>query len=280
VTVHIMEEPAHHTLTQPQGTARRKGGGIGGILAGIGVALLKFGKVALPLLKTGGSMLVMIWFYSLNWGWPFAAGFVILILVHECGHVIMAKLFGLPVSAPLFIPFLGAFIALKNAPRDAWMEACVGIGGPALGTLGALFAIALGYYTGNPLYLAIAYSACFLNLFNLIPISPLDGGRIAAAISPWLWAVGVVVLGAALWLGWLRFNFIIVAILILGALRMFRLFQGRGSQNASYYTVSIPRRCLMAALYIGLAGLLVYGMTISRVRPPHLPEQYSLASVG
>ena len=89
------------------------------------------------LLKSGGTMLLMIWVYTMMWGWKFAVGFVVLLLVHECGHLIVAKKFGLKVGAPVFIPFMGAFIALKEAPRNAWMEACVGIGGPMLGSLGA-----------------------------------------------------------------------------------------------------------------------------------------------
>src|SRR5438552_8676370 len=97
--------------------------------------LLKF----LPLLlKSGGTMLLMIWVYTVMWGWKFGVGFVLLLLVHECGHLLVAKKFGLKVGAPVFIPFMGAFIALKEAPRNAWMEACVGIGWPMLGTLGAL----------------------------------------------------------------------------------------------------------------------------------------------
>src|ERR1041385_2234587 len=98
------------------------------------IPLVKFG---LPVLKTGGTMLLSIWFYALTWGWWFAVGFVLLIFVHECGHLIVARRFGLKVGAPMFIPFMGAFIALKDAPRNAWMEACVGIGGPLLGTIGA-----------------------------------------------------------------------------------------------------------------------------------------------
>src|SRR5438445_2104609 len=76
------------------------------------------------LLKSGGTMLLSIWAYALFFGWRFAVGFVLLMFVHECGHLIVAKKFGLPVSAPVFIPFMGAFILLKAQPRNAWMEAC------------------------------------------------------------------------------------------------------------------------------------------------------------
>ena len=120
-----------------------------GPIAVLGILIVKFfGKIKLVLLpllkflpvllKSGGTMLLMIWVYMQLWGWQFAVGFVLLLLVHETGHLLVAKKFGLKVGAPVFIPFMGAFIALKEAPRNAWIEACVGIGGPMLGTLGAL----------------------------------------------------------------------------------------------------------------------------------------------
>jgi Zn-dependent protease len=273
-----MDDPSSQ-LAHPEAARKKPRRGVGAALGAAGVLLLKFGsllKLALPFAKTGATMVIMIWLYSMRWGWVFAAGFVVLILVHECGHLLAARHFGLPVSAPIFIPFMGAFIALKGAPKDAWMEACVGIGGPALGTAGALACGALYYPTQNPLFLALCYSACFLNLFNLIPISPLDGGRIAAAISPWLWAVGVVILGAALYLGWLQFNFVILMILILCAFRVARMFGRKPQEDASYFAVSLPRRCAMAAMYVGLAAVLTAAMAFTRVqvrRPP--PAQYS-----
>src|SRR5580698_6205935 len=109
-------------------------GGIGAGIAAVFVALSKLKVLAFLVkfkfllggLKTILSMGFMIWIYSTMWGWKFAAGFVFLIFVHEMGHVFAAKWLGLPVSAPLFIPFLGAAILLKENPRDAWTEAWVG----------------------------------------------------------------------------------------------------------------------------------------------------------
>src|SRR6266852_1041171 len=109
------------------------------------------------LLKSGGTMLLSIWAYALFFGWRFAVGFVLLMFVHECGHLIVAKKFGLPVSAPVFIPFMGAFILLKDQPRNAWMEACVGIGGPMLGSLGALVCNLLGELFAAPIFIALAW---------------------------------------------------------------------------------------------------------------------------
>src|SRR5260370_30346372 len=146
--------------------------------------LLKFLPI---LLKSGGTMLLMIWVYTQFWGWRFAVGFVLLLLVHETGHLLVAKKFGLKVGAPVFIPFMGAFIALKDAPRNAWMEACVGIGGPMLGSLGALICNALGEMFAQPLFIALAWFGYFLNLFNLTPVGMPDGRRILTALSHWLW---------------------------------------------------------------------------------------------
>src|ERR1700726_3158428 len=156
-------------------------------LAVIGVMIAKFFAklkfLILPalkflpiLLKSGGTMLLMIWVYTAMWGWKFGVGFVLLLLVHECGHLIVAKKFGLKVGAPVFIPFMGAFIALKEAPRNAWMEACVGIGGPVVGSSGGPGFHLFGENFHAPGFLALAWFGYFLNLFNLTPVGMLDGG--------------------------------------------------------------------------------------------------------
>src|SRR4029077_2782111 len=168
-----------------------------GPVAVVGVVIAKFFAklkfLILPalkflpiLLKSGGTMLLSIGIYATIWGWKFAVGFVVLMFVHECGHLIVAKRFGLKVSAPVFIPFMGAFILLKDQPRNAWMEACVGIGGPMLGSLGALACHSLGEMIDAPVLIALAYSGYLLNLFNLTPVGMLDGGRIVTALSRWL----------------------------------------------------------------------------------------------
>src|SRR5258707_12027073 len=136
-----------------------------GPIAVVGVFIAKFLaklKFVLPiLLKSGGTMLLMIWVYTQFWGWPFALGFVVLLLVHETGHLLVAKKFGLKVGAPVFIPFMGAFIALKEAPRNAWMEACVGIDGPLLGGLGSFGSHAVAEFFAPPVFIALA-SVCHL----------------------------------------------------------------------------------------------------------------------
>jgi Zn-dependent protease len=225
----------------------------------VGVIILKFiGKIKfiLPiLLKTGGSMVLMVGVYATIWGWKWALGFVVLLLLHECGHLIVAKWFGLAVSAPMFIPFMGAFIALK--------EACVGIGGPILGSLAAAACHALGLTLNYPLLIALAWSAYFLNLFNLTPVGMLDGGRIVTALSPWLWLPGFAALG---WLAWTHPNFIVWILLFASLPRIISLFRRRTEEEQRYYEVPPAQRWSMAIMYFGLIGTLVLGMHVSHLQ--------------
>lgn len=239
-----------HNSAEPE-----KKGGIWGALAALGAMLMKF-KGLLFALKFGklfttmGTMLISIWFYALAWGWQFAVGFVLLIFVHEMGHVFAAKIKKIPVSAPMFIPGMGALITLKENPRDAYTEAYVGYGGPLLGTIGATAVWGLYYPTGNTLFLALATSALMINLFNLVPVSPLDGGRITAALSPVLWGFGLV--GLLVWF-LTTHSPIMLLILIIGAFRFWSALQKR---DTAYFNVAPKKRLLVAALYIGLAAYL------------------------
>ena len=213
------------------------------------------------LLKSGGTMLLMIWIYTAMWGWKFGVGFVLLLLVHECGHLIVAKKFGLNVGAPVFIPFMGAFIALKEAPRNAWMEACVGIGGPMLGSFGALICNSLGELFDAPVFIALAWFGYFLNLFNLTPVGMLDGGRIVTALSRWLWLPGFAVL---LWFGWYYPNFVVWLIVILSLPRIYSLFRRRTEEERAYYEVTPAQRWTMSILYFGLIAVLIFGMHLAQ----------------
>lgn len=150
--------------------------------------LLVLGKFSGPLI----SMAVTVGAYALISPVWFALGLVLLILVHEIGHVLAARRKGLPVSLPLFIPFIGALITMKKHPKDAVTEAYIAMGGPVVGTIGALAVYIVGYALDNPFLLVLAKVGFLINLFNLIPIHPLDGGRISTAVSRWLWVVGLI----------------------------------------------------------------------------------------
>ncbi len=239
---------------------KKKRGGIWAVLAGIGVVLLKFKSIliALKFGKVAGtiiSMFVMIWVYALQFGWWYAAGFVLLIAVHESGHVLAARGAGLKVSMPIFIPFVGAFISMKQQPTNARTEAIVAAGGPVLGSIGAFLCLGLGIMYKSELLLALAYTGCFLNLFNLVPVHPLDGGRIVTAISPLMWIIGIPVLVYIA----LRYpNPIVILFVILGAFQAYRLWK---SPNKEYFAVSRTTRITFAVLYFGL--MLVLGATMS-----------------
>ncbi len=228
---------------------------------GVIIPLLKFFPV---LLKTGGTMILSIGFYAMAWGWWFALGFVLLLLIHECGHLIAARRVGIKVGLPVFIPFMGAFIALKEAPKNAWVEAQVGIGGPILGTLGAMICYVLYRITDQPLFCALAYSGFFLNLFNLAPAGFLDGGRVVTALSPWLWIPGVGVLGLMLWY---HFNPILLLVFIMALFRLFSLFRKRTEAEQRYFEVAPWQRWFMGALYFGLVAFLVLAMQAAFLQP-------------
>jgi Zn-dependent protease len=243
-----------------------------GVLAGLGVLLFKFAAKAkallllLPKLKlftTSASMLVSIGAYSLIWGWKFAIGFVLLLLVHELGHVIQLRREGIPASAPMFIPFLGALVAMKELPKDAAAEARVGLAGPVLGSLAALVPLALYGLTGDELFKALAFVGFFLNLFNLLPVLPLDCGRAMAALSPWMWLVGYALLIAATFV---FPNPIMILILLFGGLETWRRWKERNSpEGQKYYRVSPRDRFLVAAVYLGLIVLLSVGMAETHI---------------
>src|ERR1017187_2363868 len=253
-------------------------------LGPIGVVLVViakfFGKlkfILLPLLKyfplilkTGGTMFLSIWVYALYWGVWFAAGFVLLIFVHECGHLLAARRLGLKVGAPVFIPFMGALIALKEAPRNAWIESQVGIGGPLLGSAGAAICELIYLATGNLMFRALAYTGFFLNLFNLAPVGFLDGGRIVTALSPWLWLVGfAIMIGLTI----IHPNFILILIVIFSAPRIFFLFRRKSDEERRYFEVTPAQRWTMAAMYFGLIALLVFGMQLTHIVRETLPAE-------
>ena len=223
---------------------------MGKVLAGL-LAAGKLGKV----FTTGCTMLLSVVAYAWLLGWWYAVGFVLLIFVHEMGHYIAARQRGLPVGAPTFIPFVGAWIQLKELPHDAEMEAYIGMGGPLVGTLGALACYFLARNTGSTLLLALSYAGFFLNLFNLIPLSPFDGGRITAVLSPRVWLAGVPIL-VALFI--YNPSPLLILMGLLAAPQVFKAFKYNPAapENAAYYGVSLETKLTYGILYLGLAAFL------------------------
>jgi Zn-dependent protease len=212
---------------------------------------LKWGKLA----TTGGTMLLSLAVYATIWGWRYAAGFVALMFVHEMGHFVAARQRGLAVGAPMFIPFVGAWIALKDQPRDVRTEAYVAMAGPLVGTVAAVAIYLWGRSTGSHLLLAIAYSGLFLNLFNLLPISPLDGGRITAIISPRIWLIG-----APMMLAMLIYRpspvLMIIAIIAFPQLVKAWRYDPKAPENIAYYGVPLQSKLEYGGLYLALTAYL------------------------
>jgi Zn-dependent protease len=236
------------------------------------VAVLAKGKAVLlflpkiKVLSTSATALVSVAAYSLFFGWEFAVGFVVLLFVHEMGHVIALRREGIPASAPMFIPFLGAVITAKSLGENALAEARVGLAGPILGSLGALAVAIAGAITGSALLQALAYTGFLLNLFNLLPVVPLDGGRAMAAMAPSMWFFGF---AALVVLFFLAPNGILLIIILFGGLETWRRWKQRKSrtlESAAYYRVSPRNRMLVGAVYIGLIIALVAGMEATYVQ--------------
>src|SRR5579884_2427985 len=248
---------------------RRKQSGIRGRISAIGAAIVallaKFKAVLflLPKLKlfaSSATILVSLAAYALIWGWAFAAGFIALLFVHEMGHVIALRREGIKASGPMFIPFLGAVIASRSLGNSALAEARVGLAGPILGSIGAAACILIWHATGNDLWRALAYTGFFLNLFNLLPVVPLDGGRAMAAMAPWMWGIGFL---ALLGLVFVMPNPVLLLIVVFGGLSTYRRWQNRrhgGAEQEAYYRVAPLDRALVAAVYLSLIALLVVGM--------------------
>jgi Zn-dependent protease len=235
------------------------------LLAKIKSILLLLPKI--KVLTTAGTMAVSIAAYTTIWGFWFAMGFVVLLLVHEMGHVIELRRVGIRASAPMFIPFLGAVVASKSLGENALAEARVGLAGPILGTVGSAACLVIWQATGDDYWRALGYTGFFLNLFNLLPVVPLDGGRAMAAMSPWMWFLGFAGIVA---LAILFPNPIILIIALLAGYETYRRWQHRRHGDAvteAYYRVSPRNRLIIGAVYLGLVALLVIGMDAA-----HLPR--------
>src|SRR5205807_9734963 len=237
----------------------------GPVVAAIIAFLAKFKAVLLllpklKLLTTASTMLVSVAAYAWIWGWQFAAGFVGLLFVHEMGHVIQLRREGIKASAPMFIPFLGAVVSAKSLGDNALAEARVGLAGPILGSIGAAACIFVWHATGNDLWRALAFTGFFLNLFNLLPVVPLDGGRAMAAMAPWMWFLGF---AAIIPLALIFPNPIILLILLFAGFETYKRWKLRragGAEQRAYYRVRPPDRVLVASVYLSLIALLVVGM--------------------
>ena len=201
--------------------------------------------------KTLATMLLSIGAYALEWGWAFAAGFVLLIFVHEMGHALALRREGIPAGAPVFIPFVGAFVAMHGRPRDAAVEARVAMAGPLIGSLAAWLTLGAGLAWPQPLLVALGHTAVLLNLFNLVPVPPLDGGRIAGAFTRTYWVLGYAVGVVALVL---TRSPLLLIVMIVGLVTLMRRWR---DPVPGYDALSARQRATIALAYTALVAALL-----------------------
>jgi Zn-dependent protease len=238
-------------------------------LTAIGLLLAKFKGLLFLLLKvkfigTALTMLLSVGAYALLFPVWFAVGIVVLIWIHEMGHVLQLKREGIKASAPMFIPFLGAFVAMKEMPKNALAEARVGLAGPVLGTLGGLGVLGIYAWTQNPLFLGLAYFNFLINLFNLAPILPLDGGRAVGALSPAFWLLGLGVMAALFFVAP-----IIFLLVLLGAPELWRRWKTRNTpEGQAYNKIALRHRIMVGTVYVGLLVALALLMAATFIPDP------------
>lgn len=251
----------YHYSQAPRNSQRSAMGWLGSALVAIW-AVIKYGGLFLlkiPAFATLASALVSIGAWSLAYGsWWAGIAIVVMIFVHEMGHVVEIRRQGMQATAPIFIPFMGAAIFQRSHPTDALKQAEIGIAGPIAGTLGASVAFVLYNSTQNPIFLFAALFGFFINLFNLIPVWQLDGAWILAPVSPWVQVFGLVMIGAAV----LVFHFVSVIAIIIALLGLSTLRAGfRNAKNPYYTSVPVSARWalglswLALVLYLGAMSL-------------------------
>jgi len=198
----------------------------------------------------GGSMVVSIIAYAsrTQWKLAFAVGFVVITLIHEVGHAVVIRRMGLRAGLMVFIPFVGGAVTLKDQPRTAYDDAMIGLAGPVAGTLASLVALQIFKWTSEPLWLAIAGGGFLLNLVNLLPIGMLDGGRISAAITKWMWVIGG---GLLLYKVIKQPNLLLVLVVALVAFQVYASIV-REHDDKHFYDIPLSQRAFVAAAYFGL----------------------------
>lgn len=270
------ELPAGQPAPAPRGkSARRRrleqaGGTVaagGGVAAKAGLLtklfLLFKASAVLVKFKFVLSMAVSVIAYAFIFGWWYAVGFVALIAVHEVGHLVVLRSMGVKVSLPTFIPFLGAYVKMESRPRSVAQEAIGALAGPAVGTLGAIAAFEASHVFHSQLLRALAYTGFFLNLFNLVPALPLDGGRVAGALHPALWIVG---LAGAVVFTVIHPSPVLIFILVIGGFELVRRWRTHKWIDAAYYAISPATRVGIATAYASVAVICLWGMSIAYIR--------------
>ena len=191
--------------------------------------------------------------------------------VHEAGHALVMHQRGIPFSPMVFVPFMGAMIQMNKQPRDAWEDALVAFGGPVLGSIGAAGVAVGAHMTQSQLLFALADFGFMVNLFNLLPIGSMDGGRIAGALTPWMNVAGLGAGGALAMSGAIH-NPIFYLILLGGTWDTYQKFFNPGAFPPNYYRITPVQRGMIGVGYLGLVGTLALAMDINErfKKPPEV----------
>ncbi len=196
----------------------------------------------------GGSFVVTIAAYATQAPLAVALGFVVITLIHEVGHAIAIRAKGLRAGFMVFIPFIGGAVTLKDQPHSVYDDALIGLAGPVAGTAASLICLQVYKWTADPLWLLIAFLGFALNLFNMVPIGMLDGGRISAAISKWMWVFGG---GVIIYQVIQRPNPLVIVIAVLAAFQVYASLD-REKTDPHYFEITGAQRAAIAALYFAL----------------------------
>jgi Zn-dependent protease len=199
------------------------------------------------------SMTITIWIYSAKLGWTLASGLMVLLLIHECGHLVASFLLGMRVSAPIFIPYMGAIIDLKEVGHNRWKLALMGIAGPLAGTIATVGCFTIYHANGSSIMAALAAGGCIQNLFNLIPMGSLDGGHVVGAIARWLWVPGYLLMS---WLAWQIHTPVICISLVVMLPQVLSVFQSKNRGGENFRRPGIWRRSMLGGAYLGLILIL------------------------
>jgi len=263
--------------TSPEGNVyeffpRRSSRFLGALCAGSMLLFTKskyvVGALKLTKLSTLGSMLLTVGAYTTIFGLPYAAGMVGLILVHESGHALAMKHYNVPYSPMVFIPFFGAAVAMKKQPKSAYEEAMIALGGPVLGSLGAGAVFGSACLTNSSLLYALADFGYIVNLFNLLPLGMMDGGRICQALSPYAGLVGLGIGGTFFFNGTIQNPIFGVIMLAGGWETVNRLwFYWKGTVPVAvpryYYKITKDEQAKIIIGYTGLIGSLLAAMALN-----------------
>jgi len=275
-------EPPHEAIEgeylapDPHPASGRNWKAAGGSAVGIALLAAKFKGLIFALLNlkylffvgkfglSALSFLASIWFYVALFGWKFGVAFTLLLLLHEAGHAVFVRGYGLSVPNIYFLPGFGAFTSFTGT-YTPYQEATIAFGGPLFGAIGGLVCFAYGALTNEPFWFAVAYTTFFLNAFNMIPLGFFDGGRITGAISPKLWIGGIVlVVTVAIAFHW--WSPILLLVLALSIPRTIAAW--KGADDARYASVTDAEKTKIAVAYFGLLAIMLAGLVFSHVAVP------------